>query len=205
MSKRFSDLPYAWSFGAIALDSVGNKIYWTGLFDPPSSDWNSPSPTSVGIFRSNLDGSNVEEIPTAAAYNVEGYRSLYRYSRSAPTGIALYIPHPTFVSTPSTTPAIPTTSGPRPQFPQPLQRQHPNRLPPRHARPSSAGNLQRLGPTRADAGKPVPARRLLPSPLGRPRPARHSAGSRRLSHPPAPPRRSADPAVALPQVGAGRL
>jgi len=117
--EEFSTL-YYWSFGAIALDSTGNKIYWTGLFDPPSSDWNSPSPTSVGIFRANLDGSNVEEIPTATAYNVEGYRSLYRYSRSAPTGIALYIPHPTSISTPGTTPAIPTTSGLDPNFPNPF-------------------------------------------------------------------------------------
>ena len=37
-----------------------------------------------------------------------------------PTGIALYIPHPTSVSTPSTTPAIPTTSGLDPNFPNPF-------------------------------------------------------------------------------------
>ena len=118
--EEFSALPFYWSFGAIALDSAGNKIYWTGLFDPPSTDWNSPSTTSVGIFRANLDGSNVEEIPIAAVYNVEGYRSRYRYSSSAPTGIALYIPHPTSVSTPGTTPAIPTISGLDPNFPNPF-------------------------------------------------------------------------------------
>lgn len=36
------------------------------------------------------------------------------------TGIALHIPHPTSVSTPNTTPAIPTTSGLDPNFPNPF-------------------------------------------------------------------------------------
>ena len=107
--EEFSDLPY-WSFGAIALDSAGNKIYWAGLHAPPSGDWNSPSPTYVGIFRSNLDGSNVEESL------VWGYLDVF----VAPTGIALYIPHPTSISTPGTTPAIPTTSGLDPNFPNPF-------------------------------------------------------------------------------------
>ena len=113
LDHRFSGLNEA-----IVLDPVGEKIYWTGLHEGLGSDWNSPSPKYLEIFRSNLDGSNVEEIRTA--YNVEGYHFLYTTSLSAPTGIALYIPHPTFVSTPGTTLAIPTTSGLDPNFPNPF-------------------------------------------------------------------------------------
>ena len=58
------------------------------------------------IFRSNLDGSNVEEIGKVPA--------------GSPTDIALDIPHPTSVSTPSTTPAIPATSGLDPNYPNPF-------------------------------------------------------------------------------------
>lgn len=115
--EGFSALPYAWSFGAIALDSVENEIYWTGLYTPPYSDWNNPPPRSDGIFRSNLDGSNVEQVELSPG----GYylHDIYVYY-TAPTGIALYIPHPTSISTPGTTPAIPTTSGLDPNFPNPF-------------------------------------------------------------------------------------
>ena len=116
--EGFLALPYyPWSFGAIALDSAGNKIYWTGLYTPPSDDWNNPPPRSDGIFRSNLDGSNVEQVELSPG----GYylHDIYVYD-SAPTGIALYIPHPTSVSTPGTTPTIPTTSGLDPNFPNPF-------------------------------------------------------------------------------------
>lgn len=115
--EGFSALPYAWRFGAIALDSVGNKIYWTGLYTPPYTDWNNPPPRSDGIFRSNLDGSNVEQVERSPG----GYHlhDIYVYY-TAPTGIALYIPHPTTVSTSITTPTIPTTSGLDPNFPNPF-------------------------------------------------------------------------------------
>ena len=93
---------------AIVLDPIGGKIYWTGLHEALGSDWNYPSPVYAEIFRSNLDGSNVEGISTVPIFS------------SAPTGIALYIPHPTSVSTPSTTPAIPATSGLDPNFPNPF-------------------------------------------------------------------------------------
>ena len=103
--EKFDILDWAHSIGTIALDLIGNKIYWTALFvDPVFSD----TPRRLQIYRSNLDGSNVEHIL---------FRETDRY---VPTGIALYIPHPTFVSTPSTTPAIPTTSGLDPNFPNPF-------------------------------------------------------------------------------------
>ena len=115
--EGFLALPYAWSFGAIALDSVGNEIYWTGLHTPPYSDGNNPPPRSDGIFRSNLDGSNVEQVERSPG----GYylHDIYVYY-TAPTDIALYIPHPTAVSTPSTTPAIPSTTSLDPNFPNPF-------------------------------------------------------------------------------------
>ena len=56
-----------------------------------------------------MDGSHIEQIPF-------GGIDIY----VAPTDIALYIPHPTSVSTPRTTPAIPTTSGLDPNFPNPF-------------------------------------------------------------------------------------
>ena len=182
---------------------VGNKIYWGSLTTWPSYE-NAPIPYGSGIHRSNLDGSHVENIPfgTLDGSHAENISSepWGRGYLPAITSIALYIPHPTSVSTSSHHTSHTNHQQPRPQLPQPLQRQHPDRLPPRHPRLGAAGNLQRLRPTRAHAGEPVPARRLLPSPLGRPRPARRSAGSRRLSHALTPPRRSADAAIALPQV-----
>ena len=106
-----TDTDSFWShFGAIALDLVGNKIYWGSLTSWPSYD-NEPIPYGSGICRSNLDGSHVENIPSEP--RGEGYLP-------AITSIALYIPHPTLVSTPSTTPAIPTTSGLNPNFPNPF-------------------------------------------------------------------------------------
>ena len=104
--EKFDVLDWAHSIGAIALDLIGNKIYWTALFvDPPSGG----SIVYLQIYRSNLDGSNVEHIL---------FGETDRYG--PPTGIALDLPHPTSVSTPSTTPAIPTTSGLDPNFPNPF-------------------------------------------------------------------------------------
>ena len=99
---------YGWN-QAVALDPVGGKIYWTEVSSVPSLDSNYPESAAAGIVRSNLDGSNVE-----------GIYFMRTYSHSAPTDIALYIPHPTSVSTLDTTPAIPTTSGLSPNFPNPF-------------------------------------------------------------------------------------
>ena len=109
--KKIVTLDYRWDGWneAIALDPIGGKIYWTGMSVGFNNDWFSPSPMYSEIFRSNLDGSNVEKI-----------RSVGIERGLASTGIALDIPHPTFVSTPSTTPAIPTTSGLDPNFPNPF-------------------------------------------------------------------------------------
>ena len=104
--EKIDVLDWAHSIGAIALDLIGNKIYWTALFDDPVS---SGPPMYLQIYRSNLDGSNVERIYVEETY---GY--------VPPTGIALYIPHPTSVSMPSTTPAIPTTTSLDPNFPNPF-------------------------------------------------------------------------------------
>ena len=108
-TERFDVLDWTHSIKALALDPVGKRIYWTSLFEPPSADMNSPPIMSSDIFRSSLDGSNVEPI-----------QSMGTKWHWGPTGIALYIPHPTSVSTPSTTPAIPTTSGLDPNFPNPF-------------------------------------------------------------------------------------
>ena len=93
---------------AIVIDPFGGKIYWTGLYQGYYPDQNYPSPQHSEIFRSNLDGSNVEQI------------HFVEIKRYAPTGIALYIPHPTSISTPDTTPAIPTSSGLSPNYPNPF-------------------------------------------------------------------------------------
>ena len=97
---------------AIALDPIGGKIYWTGLNIGFTTDWGlyySDENVHAEIFRSNLDGSNVEQI-----------QSMNTGWLSTLTGIALHIPHPTSVATPSTTPTIPTTSGLDPNFPNPF-------------------------------------------------------------------------------------
>ncbi|MCE2447921.1 MAG: T9SS type A sorting domain-containing protein [Candidatus Latescibacteria bacterium] len=107
--EKFDVLDWAHSIGAIALDLIGNKIYWTALLDDPVSFSRGSPSRSLQIYRSNLDGSNVERIFS---------EETDRYG--PPTGIALYIPHPTSISTPITTPAIPTTSGLAPNFPNPF-------------------------------------------------------------------------------------
>ena len=91
-------------YTAFALDLIGNKIYWSSLHDVPTREYED----LVDFFRSNLDGSNVEEIWTTTTRT------------GGPTDIALDISHPTSVSTPDTTPAIPTTSGLDPNYPNPF-------------------------------------------------------------------------------------
>ena len=60
------------SLGAIALDSVGNKIYWGVLASAPSIDpIHTPAPRWLEIFRSNLDGSQIKEI--YYGFRVEGH------------------------------------------------------------------------------------------------------------------------------------
>ena len=112
---------------AIALDPIGRKIYWTALHIGHSNSDPFDRDVHSEIFRSNLDGSNVEQIqsmrtgwlsgPTGIALTQRAVSNIWL---SAPTGIALYIPHPTSISTSSTTPAIPTTSGLDPNFPNPF-------------------------------------------------------------------------------------
>ena len=100
------------SLGAFALDLVGNKIYWGVLESAPSIDpIHIPAPRWLEFFRSNLDGSQAKKI--YHGFRVEGYLP-------PPTSIALYIPHPTSVSTPSTAPAIPVVSGLSPNYPNPF-------------------------------------------------------------------------------------
>ena len=75
---------------------------YTGEFlaSAPSIDpIHTPAPRWLEIFRSNLDGSQVKE-DLLRDFGVEGYSP-------AQTSIALYIPHPTSISTPDTTPTIP--------------------------------------------------------------------------------------------------
>lgn len=103
------------SLGALALDLVGNKIYWGVWGAAPSIDpIHMPTPRWLEFFRSNLDGSQVKKIYEGV--RVDGYSAYL----PPPTSIALYISHPTSVSTPSTTPAIPATSGLSPNFPNPF-------------------------------------------------------------------------------------
>ena len=91
-------------YTAFALDLIGNKIYWSSLLDVPTREYED----LVDFFRSNLDGSNVEEIWTTTTRT------------GGPTDIALDISHPTAISTPDTTPTIPATSGLSPNFPNPF-------------------------------------------------------------------------------------
>ena len=97
------------SYTALALDPIGNKIYWSTLaHDIPRHEG---TYSWAEFFRSNLDGSNVEEI-----WNTPGGWGIF----PAPIDIALDIAHPTSVSTLDTTPTIPITSGLSPNFPNPF-------------------------------------------------------------------------------------
>ena len=180
-------------YEAFALDPIGNKIYGaiqTSTFSSSEGAYR----TGTEFFCSNLDGSNVEEM----------WRPSFNWWEMPPatTDIALDFSHPTSVSTPDTTPTIPTTSGLSPNFPNPFNASTQIAYDIAFPRPSTAENLQYLGPTRADARGSVPNRRLIPSPLGRPRPARHGVGSGRLSRAPALSRRRANPTTPLAQVAA---
>ena len=98
------------TYNAFALDLVGNKIYWSGVASWPAAG-REGSEKRAEIFRSNLDGSHVGKIY---------YMFLGLVNIGTPQDIALDIPHPTSVSTPGTTPAIPATSGLSPNFPNPF-------------------------------------------------------------------------------------
>ncbi len=91
-------------YTAFALDLIGNKIYWSSLHDVPTREYED----LVDFFRSNLDGSNVEDIWTTTTRT------------GGPTDIALDLSHPTSVSTPATPSATPTTSGLSPNYPNPF-------------------------------------------------------------------------------------
>ena len=93
---------------AIVLDSDKQKIYWTGwkLWYP--IDWHTPPVMYWKIFRSDMDGSIVEEVHVMEIFD------------SPSSDITLYIPHPTSVSAPGITPAEPTTSGLDLNFPNPF-------------------------------------------------------------------------------------
>ena len=98
-------------YGAIALDPAGNKIFWGVLTYGLPAEFFSPRPEWLEIYRSNLDGSQVEEIHSV--FFEEG-------SSPAPTGIALDIPIPTSVLTHGTMPKAPAASGLEPNLPNPF-------------------------------------------------------------------------------------
>lgn len=89
-------------YGAIALDLVRDKIYWVSLRRSPASIWEETFRWEE-IFRSNLDGSNIELVGGGGR-----------------NGIALDIPHPTSILTPDSLPEIPATSGLLPNYPNPF-------------------------------------------------------------------------------------
>ncbi|MCY4605823.1 MAG: T9SS type A sorting domain-containing protein, partial [Gemmatimonadetes bacterium] len=99
-------------YEAFALDPIRNKIYGaiqTSTFSSSEGAYR----TGTEFSRSNLDDSNIEE----------KWRPSFNWWKEIPpttTDIALDLSHPTSVSTPSTTPAIPTTSGLSPNFPNPF-------------------------------------------------------------------------------------
>ena len=91
-------------YGDLALDLIGNKIYWVSLVQPP---FYPPSeyPDYEQMFRSNLDGSNIEGVGEWGTGGI---------------GITLDIPRPTSVLTPDSLPEIPATSGLLPNCPNPF-------------------------------------------------------------------------------------
>ncbi len=107
---------FAGSNQAIAIDPVRQKIYWTGWMRRHTLDWHSPNPLFMEIFRSNLDGSNVEKIH-AVEVKYSHPSDPYPYPSF---DIILFIPHTTSVSTSGTLPAVPITSGLEPNHPNPF-------------------------------------------------------------------------------------
>ncbi len=99
-------------YEAFALDPIGNKIYGA-IQTSTFSSFEGAYRTGTEFSHSNLDGSNIEGM----------WRPSFDWWEEVPsatTDIALDISHPTSISTPVTTPAIPTTSGLFPNFPNPF-------------------------------------------------------------------------------------
>ena len=99
---------------AITLDQVRRKIYWTGWGAHHTNDWTHPPSLYMEILRSNLDGSNVEQIHAVEIKHVT-FDGQYPSS-----DIALYSPRPTSISTSGNALAIPTPSGLEPNYPNPF-------------------------------------------------------------------------------------
>ncbi len=93
-------------------------------------------------------------------------------------------------------------AGPGAQRAQPLQLQHPHSLPAGHGRTGAPGDLQPPRAAPAHPGGRGAGRRRLPGALGRPRRSGAARVHGNLFHAPALSGRGADPADALPRVGA---
>ncbi|MCY3778511.1 MAG: DUF5050 domain-containing protein [Candidatus Aminicenantes bacterium] len=96
-------------FGGIELDMVGARIYWGSLTSGHAVDFNSPSPAWVQVYRSNLDGSEVEMV----------YSGSWVPQYPSPS-IALDITYPTLVSATGDGSSKPATSSLEQNVPNPF-------------------------------------------------------------------------------------
>ena len=90
----------------IALDAVRGKIYWTGVWRDPTAGWPHPSERITIIYRSDMDGSNIEQI--------NGVPS------GAPTGLAVITSVPTAVGLEWQALTLPVTSDLEANVPNPF-------------------------------------------------------------------------------------
>ena len=109
-------------FGGIELDKVSAKMYWGSLTHGLGSDQWSPWPAWLEVYRSNLDGSKVEEVYST---------SWVFQDRPSLTSIALDIPYPTLVSAAGDGSSRPAASGLEPNVPNPFNST--TRIPYHHA------------------------------------------------------------------------
>ena len=162
--------------GAIAVDAVGSRLYWSHRdwqSKPSSIHWSDLQGNETTLLSGLGPAGSIALDVSRPATTVSTFRDGVRSAGSKRTGA---------------------------QLSQSLQRRHPARLPPGRRRTGAAGGLQRPGPAGADAGGRDPEGRLLPGSLGRARSGRHPGGGRGLCDPPAVPGRGADAAAASAQV-----